>query len=509
MRRFFEALTAAAALACLTTPALTRAADPAPEKKDELQKDQELEKKLAALTKEVEALKQRQKKAEDRSLSKWLSIGGDYRFRVDSLHGKVPDFYQFTGPTSAPVPFTGYSPANDTLLTNRFGLNLKAKATQDVTLTSRLLMYKSFGMETASATNAGFFADRTSILDGTIGHIPQDNTLRVDQVYATWNNIAGEPIWFSVGRRPSTGGSPEHLRENSERPGTGGVPALLVDYAFDGGTLGWAPEISALPGAFGKVCYGRGFDAGFNISPTTGQSRSLLKDTDMLGVQVVPVDTDPIRVDLQWNRGFSIFDNPNDVGNQLGDIDWLGVGLLSTLRKVGPGDLNLFASAGASITHPNGKHALLAGPGSPDSGAGLLVNGADTSSHTGYAAYVGGRYDLPFGLKVGLEYNRGSKYWLAFDPASDDMWTAKLGTRGNVYETYLIQELPLLPISSFRAKAFFKLGYQYYDFSYTGSSNWVGAPVQMSALTATPFNAQMFPPVKSAHDIYATFEVHL
>ncbi len=488
MHRLARALTTGAALASLALPLAAHA------------EEQDLQKKVDSLTKEVEALKQRTKKDEEKSLSRWLTIGGDYRFRIDSLRGDVPDYWQFLGPTAMPAQTPGFSPKNDTLLTNRFGLNLKARATQDVTVTARLLMYKTFGMQTADATNAGFFADRAFVLDGTIGHIPLDNTLRVDQVFATWNNIAGQPIWFSVGRRPSTGGSPTQVRQNGEHPGSSGVPGLLVDYAFDGVTLGYAPEIDALPGSFVKFCYGRGFESGYN-------SKNSLSDTDMFGIQVVPIDIDPIRIDFQWNRGIHIFDNPNNVGNQLGSIDWFGAGALSMLKNVGPGNLTLFASAGMSVTHPNGNHALLAGAGSPDSGAGLLFNGTDVKDRTGWSAYAGARYDLPFGTKIGAEYNHGSEFWMPFDPAADDMWTSKLGTRGNVYEVYLIQELPLQPISSFVSKVFFRLGYQYYDFTSTGSNNWIGAPVKISELTASPMNAQMFPPLKSAHDIYGTFDV--
>jgi len=381
-------------------------------------------------------------------------------------------------------------------MTNRFGLNLKAKATKDVTVTSRLLMYKTSGSQTADATNAGYFADRSSIMDGTIGHVPSDNTLRVDQVFATWSNIADQPIWFSVGRRPSTGGSPTHVRQNNERPGNGGVPGLLVDYAFDGMTLGWAPDIDALPGAYAKVCYGRGFDAGYK------NSMNSLRDTDMLGVQIVPIDTDPLRIDFQWNRGFNIFDDPNNVSVELGDIDWYGLGALSTLKNVGSGNLNLFASTGLSVTHPNNN--LYGGA------FGLMTGGFTgpeaAKDKTGYGVYVGARYDLPAtGTKLGLEYNYGSKNWIPFDPAADDMWTSKLGTRGHVYEAYLIQELKLEPISSYLSKVFFRLGYQYYDFEYTGSNNWVGAPTKISELT--PSSMQMFAPLKKAHDIYATFEV--
>ena len=391
--------------------------------------------------------------------------------------------------------YDGAKVKNDALMTNRFGLNLKAKATKDVTVTARLLMYKTSGSQTDDATNAGFFADRSSTMDGSIGHVPGDNALRVDQVFATWSNIAEQPIWFSVGRRPSTGGSPTHVRQNNERPGNGGVPGLLVDYAFDGMTLGWAPDIEALPGAYAKFCYGRGFDAGYS-------TQNNLRDTDMIGVQVVPYDTDALRLDFQWNRGFNIFDNPNAPTIQLGELDWYGVGALSTLKNVGSGNLNLFASGGLSVTHPNqdrlmGMFGLLNGQfGSPE----------ESKDKTGYGVYVGARYDLPStGTKLGLEYNYGSKNWIPFDPAADDMWTSKLGTRGNVYEAYLIQELKLEPISSYLSKVFFRLGYQYYDFQYTYSNNWVGSPTKISDLTASSF--QMMQPLKRAQDIYATFEV--
>jgi hypothetical protein len=489
MNKTTRKLMTAALLAGLAVPAGARAAD------------QDLQQQIDNLTKEVEALKQQTKRTEEKSLGRWLTVSGDYRFRVDSLQGEVPRYYQFLSPTSMPVLMPATKTRNDALMTNRFGLNLKAKATKDVTVTTRLLMYKTTGNQTADATNAGFFADRSSVLDGSIGHVPSDNTMRVDQVFATWSNIADQPIWFSVGRRPSTGGSPLHLRQNDERPGNGGVPGLLVDYAFDGMTLGYAPDIDALPGAYGKICYGRGFEAGYD-------TKNSVRDTDMLGVAIVPIDTDPLRIDLQWNRGFNIFDNPNRVTSNLGDIDWYGLGALSTLKHVGPGNLHLFLSTGMSITHPNGHHALMDfGSGLQDTGAGLLVNGADQSDHTGYSAYLGMRYDLPSGTKLGAEYNHGSKYWMPFDPAADDMWTSKLGTRGNVYEAYVIQELNLKPISSYLSKAFFKLGYQYYDFEYTGSNNWIGAPVKIADLAKSPMNAQMLTPLENAQDIYATFEV--
>ncbi|PJB31386.1 MAG: DUF3373 domain-containing protein, partial [Deltaproteobacteria bacterium CG_4_9_14_3_um_filter_65_9] len=188
----------------------------------------------------------------------------------------------------------------------------------------------------------------------------------------------------------------------------------------------------------------------------------------------------------------------------LGNIDWWGLTALSTLKNIGPGTLNVFGSAALSKTHPNQNTVVFGGI---DTGAGLLHSG-DKESTTGNAFYVGARYDFkPTRTKIGAEYNYGSKDWITFTPAADDIWTSKLGTRGSVYEVYLIQEINAAPVSSYIAKTFFRFGYQYYDFQYTGSNNWVGAPVKIADLAASPMNAQMLTPMESAQDIYATFEV--
>ncbi|GFO69473.1 hypothetical protein GMLC_30520 [Geomonas limicola] len=522
--------------------------------------EQAMQQKINDLTRKVERL-------EEKTLSKWLSIGGDYRFRFDSLKGETKAYtdvnktfanaqaFMNNGFLTDPVNFgpqvaafstfsnqmrqvrsysgamnflganqamagqllnfaqqvPAFKPSNDSLYTNRLGIDLHAKATKDVTVNVRLLAYKTFGSQDPSAvTNNGdtpFFADRVGVFDGTLGHIPSTSLLNVDRAYATWSNIADQPIWFSVGRRPSTNGDPSQLRQNTERPGNGGTPSLLVDYAFDGMTIGWAPDIEALPGAYAKVCYGRGFESGFETPSNS------LNDTDMLGIAVIPIDTDPLRVWLQWNRGFGIFDFPTmrdtAFGNtspsiELGDIDWYGVGTTSTLKNIGPGKLNFFANLGMSVTHPNDN--VSANAGFQGLMTGSFFRPEAPSSKTGWAGYLGARYDYePTNTKLGFEYNHGSKNWITFAPAADDIWTSKLGTRGNVYETYLIQELNLKPISSHLSKAFVKVGYQYYDFEYTGSNNWVGAPVKVSDVQ--PGDMMLLTPLKNAQDIYFTFEV--
>jgi hypothetical protein len=549
--------------------------------------DAELLRKLEALTKEVEALKaqvaaqqkttqqvaERVEMTESKSLGNWLTVGGDYQFRVDSLRGETVTFtdvfkafdnakndLQFRAvlndpaaiaslqnlgmmdmamrgittyaqarafTTTDPVAANGmsalfpylpgasvpaYKPKNDTLYTHRFGLDLGAKVAQDVSLTARLAMYKTFGDQTLDAlsngSNAPFSADRVGVFDGTLSRLPSDSYLNVDRAYVSWNNLFDQDMWFSVGRRPSTQGGPSNFKNNTEKPGRGGTPALLVDYAFDGMTLGYGFDIDGMPGAHAKLCYGRGFESGFRAP-----SMNSLQDTDMIGLSFVPIDTDRMRVWLQWNRGMNIFDAPKMRNTyfgdtapsiNLGDIDWFGAGIMGTIKNVGSGNLNYFADFGLSRTRPNQN--VSANFGFQGLLTGAFFNPEAPSNKTGNAILLGLRYDLPSKTKLGFEFNRGSKNWITFAPATADMWTSKVGTRGNVYEAYVIQELDAKPIASAQAKSFFRLGFQVYDFKYTGSNNWVGAPVKISAINATN-NMMTLTPLSKAYDLYGTIEV--
>ncbi len=424
----------------------------------------------------------------------WLTIGGDYRFKYDMLKGTAVATTALVG--GAPVAVPGFTVKDNSLYTNRFGLNIKADPMEDVVVKARLVMYKVWGSQDTTSPffggsgpygSGGYFADRVSQMEGTSAHVPQDNTLRVDYAYATVNNIFDQPLWFSIGRRPSTDGIPGNLRENREKIGTAGIPNILVDYAFDGMTIGYAPDIATLPGFYGKFCYGRGFSQGFDHTAAGGSNGSI-NNTDFYGFNVVPYDTDKLHVEVQYNTGKHIFDNPNTPSMDLGNISWLG-GVVT--GKVG--NLNVFVSAASSKTEPNNN--LSGGT------FGLEWDAFHAKeNHTGNAIYVGGRYDMGR-TKVGAEYNQGSKYWITMAPAADDVWTGKLGTRGSVYEVYLIQELNR-KANEKKAKAFIRLGYQYYKFDYTYSNNWVGAPDDMGTT-----NLQLFTQIKDASDLYATFEV--
>jgi len=92
-------------------------------------------------------------------------------------------------------------------------------------------------------------------------------------------------------------------------------------------------------------------------------------------------------------------------------------------------------------------------------------------------------------------------------PAHDDMTQAKLATRGHVGEVYLVKDLPVGRLLHEDAKAFVRLGYQHYEYDYTGSGSWLGAPVDLDDLS-DPLNAQFYAPIDSMDQVYLTMEAY-
>jgi len=82
---------------------------------------------------------------------------------------------------------------------------------------------------------------------------------------------------------------------------------------------------------------------------------------------------------------------------------------------------------------------------------------------------------------------------------------AKLATRGQVVEVYGVWDLPVGEMFGPEGRAFMRLGYQHYEYDYTGSGNWLGAPVDIDELD-DPMNAQFGPPIDSMDQVYLTME---
>ena len=432
-------------------------------------------------------------KSEAWDLASRFKISGDFRARGD--------YYE----ASSAIPGTG-SQRNDTLLTNRLRLNMEAKATENIEFKGRLAMYKVWGMQSAPDGVGGGFP----IFDGNTTRTPSDSALYVDRAFVNWNNIGGMPFWFSIGRRPTTDGPPAQLRMNDdERMAT---PTAYMDYPFDGLTLGYAYDWGNQFLGKGRIrfCYGRGFENGLQ----TAGDQLWTNDTDFAGFNWDVFHQGPRLLNVQIFGAFNLFNYPDFTS------DFVNYGASMPPQMGGYGDrknlgnvyhtsavyvdkfksLNYFIAGGWSRTDPN-ENGMFNDPFSPTT---------NTSSENGYSLYAGIRYDLDqAGLKFGAEYNYGSKYWISFSPGNDDIYMSKLATRGNAYELYMIYDLPTGEKLSKYGKAFVRLGWQHYDYNYSGYFDWNMRPYDLSSasdLTQLQMTGQN--PVRSADQVYVTFEVN-
>ncbi len=435
-------------------------------------------------------------------------------YSTNMIRQAIQGFQQYTPAQRAGLfQMMGYTPVaaqdydSDTLMTNRFRLNMRVKATENVDFKARLAMYKAWGMQSNPTAPLGSpYAFDSYNWDGNSTRQPFNNVVRVDRAIFNWTSIAGQPIWLSIGRRPTTDGPPAQLRMgNDERMAS---PTNFMDYAFDGATLGYAYQWGSEALGTGRIrfCYGRGFENGID---------NTLNDMDFAGFNWDVFQRGYRFLNIQVFEAFNLVNVPDGItfGNPLemagllpgdGILDRANLGNIyhSTfvyMDKIGP--VNFFLAGGWSRTDPSGYD---------EAGNSLLTSWWDPlESQDGFSVYGGIRYDIDeIRLKLGLEYNWGSEYWISMTPAHDDLFNSKLATRGQVIEAYMIYDLPTGEAISKYAKTFMRLGYQYYKYDYTYSGSWLGAPVDIDELTSDPFNAQFYPAIEDQSQVYLTFDIY-
>lgn len=437
---------------------------------------------IEALKKEIAALKAQVGEVRQMAAQDNLKFGVDMRSSVDNIRYKMAD---------------GSTAKNPDLMANRLWLNMKYQPKSNLSFFGQLSYNKAYGdsiNHEQTNTNPGF-GNFDWVTNENLG----DNTLKVRQAYFLYTgNMGNVGYTASFGRRPSTGGTPTHFREDDVAQSP---LSHAINVEFDGASFQFnLDKVTKVPGMYAKLCLGRGLTNAkqrFSMDGTdysNDKSKGHHSSIDMAGFIFQPYYDGQYRVITQVARGNNLIGykmneymaKPEEPKfHDFGSIDTVTISYV----QEGIGEFisdfldntKLFASYAMSKTNP-------------ESGAKML---GSTKSKVGDSIYVGAQFPAMFTKKgkLGVEYNQGSKYWRSFTYGEDSMIGSKLAARGHAYEGYYTQPLVDDILS-------FQLRYTYIKYDYTGSNAFFGedgTPMKLS----DPKAAGMGDPVKEAEDIRA------
>lgn len=419
---------------------------------------------------------------ETKTLKDRINFGGEYRLRYDSF--KYEDLR--VSSTDGQPPEDLETEHKDNMWTNRFRLNMDANISKSLKFHGRMAVYHAWGdHDTIGSTN--FYNDGNAV------HALGDDGLKLDRFYIDWIPQGFPlPIAITVGRHPSTEGPPVEFKENRKRQST--YPALIFDGEADGivATLG-LESWTGLKSAGLRVAYGKVYHSDDNNTDNSIIDHGDTKDSNILAgffESQIPGVENSLMV-LSYAH---IFDMPAAMiedaaysGIRLGDCDMYGLHFqASNIANVG---LDAYLSGSINETDPEDNSAVAWGGMPPVS---FLTNG-DDEAHTGWSVLAGLRYELPIQAlnnpKFGFEYNHGSRYHFTMTSGANELYN-KLATRGDAYELYYIQ-----PVSK---NLFFRAGYTYIEYDYSGSGQPGYEPVKLEdwGLDTTMTNIYMLMDVR-------------
>ncbi len=393
----------------------------------------------------------------------------DFRTAVDQIEYKMAD--------------ENTTFKNDALLTNRLWLNAVYAPTDNMSFRARLSYLKAYGAGTQGSQrnggNGGF--------DWVTNENAHDsNSLNVKQAFWLYRNNtflgADIPWTASIGRRPATDGLLANYREDMNRQS---ALAHTVNVEFDGASFRWnLDKVIPLTGSWIKLCLGRGItnakprfngaDADYSNDDTQHS------DSNMAGVILVPYDDGQYSLHMNYATannliGYKMSDKMDNGQIDDGFINHGGMSWATALVKVdGIGDeisdflddTTFFVSFAQSKSDPNEDNMA--------SGDYML---GSQDEETGTSTWVGLIMPDIFSDdgKIGLEWNKGSKYWRSMTYGEDTMIGSKIAARGTAVEAYYTKPLTKALSASIR--------YTSIKYDYSGSNGFFGsasAPVELS-----------------------------
>lgn len=382
----------------------------------------------------------------------------DFRTQVDNVSYKLAN---------------GDKKTNDGVMSNRLWLNMKFQADENSSFFGTLSYNKLYGDNRADITNAGGTANNAGFDWITNEAATNDNELKVKEAFWLYSNssfLGNDDIsWTaSVGRRPSTDGLGINYRADQERKS---ALSHTVNVEFDGLSARFnLDKLTGVPGMWLKFCAGRGLTNAKLRFSSDGtdyiEDNDTAENVDMAGIIFVPYDDGQYSIHMNYAKAWDLIGNKDRNGDGMADengkfYNFGDIELATVMFKafgIGNGisdfldDTTFFASYAMSKTDP-------------DSGE-MMLGSSDTERGHSYLLGLNMPCPITEDARIGVEWNRGSKYWRSITYGEDTMVGSKLAARGTAWEIYRHQKLT--------DALSFTLRYTKIDYDYTGSNGFFG-----------------------------------
>ena len=407
----------------------------------------------------------------------------DFRTSVDKINYKMAD---------------GSKAQNDALFTNRLWLNMAYAPSDKVSFYGRLSYLKEYGAEPSNTQRTSGTSSLVSDFDWvTNENAHGDNALNVKQAYWLYRNdtfLGNDVSWTaSIGRRPATDGLFANYREDQKRQS---ALAHTVNVEFDGASFRWnLDQVTPMEGSWFKLCMGRGITNATARFTNTGtdyaNQDTVSDDSNMLGFIFVPYDDGQYSVHMNYagannliGYDASLVATGDTTFYDHGDMSWF----TAAFKADGIGEeisdrldaTKFFVSFAQSKTDPNGTHGGMLG---------------SLNKETGDSIWVGLQTPCFFSEDgiIGIEWNKGSKYWRSMTYGEDTIIGSKIAARGTAWEVYYHKPITTALSASLR--------YTQIDYDYTGSNGFFGSNSAPVEITSTMARGNMV--VSEASDIRA------
>jgi hypothetical protein len=436
---------------------------------------------------------------EKRAVLDRLQLGLDYRMILNR--------FTYRGPTPEPYDVLG----TDTELTtpeiwsHRLVIPMRADVTRSLRFTARLAMFKHFG----DSDQAPFF------LDFQGARVPRDAGLQVEHAWLDW--FVTDWLALSAGRLSYLGRNPPgELKENTNfRIPTWGLN--LIDGEYEAATVTVTPWRSKLPDLYVRAFYvswffdfddPRGEYAFLGSGQSNPRILGAIADTRIpglgstyfqLGYLAVPnvpglpipipnptydPDQDFTNAPAPYN-GSLLF--PSVQPSSLGTYQ--SVNALLEVLDVRLGGLGFDAFVGGSVgfASPNGSAIEYELPSPADPAMRVSTPFfvlPSTGENTLAGSFLTGvrlslpRWKLPEPLKLGFEYNYGSRYSLSFSVPNEHL-VSKWTVRGQAFDGYVI-----VPV--YRDRMFVRAGVLFIDNQYWNGILGLNPALPLAAGSSVP-----------------------